>query len=459
MALCADIGTSSLKAACIDIEGRTRCFARETYAAAGSAPGVAAADWESALARAVARLFARSDAGKPDAICISGNGPTLTPVARDGETLAPLYWHQGPQGSAESRGEAGGRSFFLPHVERFSRERPADYARTALLLPAQDWLARRLGAEAVATLPAAYEPYYWDDAQCAALGIDRGLFPPFAAPGTIIGRLSGEAARRLGAVAGGPQRLSAGIPIVAGGVDFIMALIGAGTVEPGMVCDRAGTSEGINLCAAFPGRAGPPRFPPEIRTLPHAGPGLWNLSVIIPASGRLFEQYRALAGQENRPYDDILAELIPGGLLPDPSPAGSGGAPFSGALELGRAVLATMGFTVRAALETLDRQGFQVTEMRLSGGQSKNRRWNQLKADLAGVSLLVPEQPDCELAGDAVLSAMALGEAADLREGIRRIVRVRERIVPNPQAEEVYAGRFQERRALRETTDTALAGK
>jgi xylulokinase len=235
-------------------------------------------------------------------------------------------------------------------------------------------------------------------------------------------------------------------------VDFIMALIGAGTVEPGMVCDRAGTSEGINFCAAFPGMAEPPRFSPEIRTLPHAGPGLWNLSVIIPGSGRLFEQYRAVTGQENRPYDDMLAELIPGGILPDPCPAGA----FSGAVALGRGVLSVMGFTVRAALETLGRQGFQVREMRVSGGPGKSRRWNQLKADITGVPLLVPEQPDCELAGNAVLGALALGEAGDLREGIGRIVRIKERLLPNPQAEAVYAGRFQARRKLRETTETAL---
>ncbi|MDR3124103.1 MAG: sugar kinase [Treponema sp.] len=452
--LCADIGTSSLKAACIDLDGHTRCFARETYGAPGSALPVIALEWENALARALAKLLSRDDVCRPDAICISGNGPTLTPVARNGETLAPLYWHQGPQGSAESRGEAGGRSFFLPHVERFRRERPEDYERTALLLPAQEWLSWRLGAEAAAALPPAYEPYYWDDAQCGALGIDRGLFPSFVAPGTVIGRLSAAAARRLSDLAGGPGRLNPGTPIVAGGVDFIMALIGAGTVELGMVCDRAGSSEGINLCAAFPGRADPPRFPPEIRVLPHAGAGLWNLSVIIPASGSLFERYRALAGQERRPYDDILAELIPAGLLPDISPAGG----FSGAVELGRAALTAMGFAVRAAADTLSRHGFPVTEMRLSGGQSKNRRWNQLKADLTGISLLVPEQPDCELAGDAVLGAIALGEAADIKEGISRIVRVKERIVPDPAAVAAYAGRFQARLETREKIEKALSG-
>jgi xylulokinase len=447
MVLCVDIGTSSLKAACIDVDGHTRCFAREPYGTAGSAAAVSAAEWESALGRALARLFSRKDAPAPDAICISGNGPTLTPLTRDGEVLAPLYWHQGPQGSAEARG----RSFFLPHVERFRQERPADYERTALFLPPQEWLSWRLGAEAAATLPSSYEPYYWDDAQCAALGIDRGLFPPFVAPGTVLGRLSLEAALRL---AGGPEQLRPGTPIVAGGVDFIMALIGAGTVEPGIVCDRAGSSEGINLCAAFPGMTEPPRFSPEIRTLPHAGAGLWNLGVIIPASGRLFEHYRAVTGQSNRAYDDILAELIPGGLLPDPCPPGS--APFSGAVELGRAVLTGMGFTVRAAVETLNRHGFPVTELRLSGGQSRNRRWNQLKADLTGIPLLVPKQPDCELAGDAVLGAIALGEAADMREGISRIVRVAERVVPDPEAVEAYAGRFRTCGELRKKTEKAL---
>jgi xylulokinase len=341
-------------------------------------------------------------------------------------------------------------------VERFRQERPGDYERIERLFSSQEWLSRRLGAEAATTLPPSYEPYYWDDAQCAALGIDPKLFPPFVAPGTVIGRLETEAARRLEALAPspGPGLLKPGIPIVAGGVDFIMALIGAGTVEPGMVCDRAGSSEGINLCAAFPGAA--PRFPPELRTLPHASPGLWNLSVIIPESGALFERYRSLTGQGNRPYEDMLAELIPQGLLPDPCSGASREAPFSGPVELGRAALSSLGFAVRAAAETLGRHGFPVREMRLSGGQSKNRRWNQLKADLAGIPLLVPEQPDCELAGDAVLGALALGEAADLKEGISRIVRIRERIDPNPQAAAAYAGRYPAWRELRKKTEKAL---
>jgi xylulokinase len=124
--------------------------------------------------------------------------------------------------------------------------------------------------------------------------------------------------------------------------------------------------------------------------------------------------------------------------------------------ELGRAVLLSLGFSVKAGIETLARNGFPVTEMRLSGGQGKSRRWNRLKADLTGVPLLVPELRVGERGGDAVLGAIALGEAADLREGISRIVHIQERYIPNPEAAAVYGQRFQAYRELQAQIGTAF---
>jgi xylulokinase len=472
--LCADIGTSSLKAALIDTDGHSHGFSREPYAAAGSTGSVTADLWERALARALGVLLSQAEVCKPDAICISGNGPTLVPLTENGETLASLHWYQGPLGNTapQKEGAPAIRSFFLPHALRFLREHPGDYEKTRYLFSAQEWLSWRLGADAVTALPASYEPYYWDAAQCGMLGLDMEKFPPFVDLGTVIGRLSPEAVRRLSGLAGGfpEERLTVGIPIKAGGSDFIMALIGTGTVEPGMVCDRAGTSEGINYCAGnfVTNSAGSSVAsgvsPAELRVLPHVNPGYRNISVIIPSSGRLFERYRTLSGQEQRPYEDTLAELIPEGrslLVRElPREAGSCGVGvvrgYSDTAELGQAVLMVMGFEVRAAMDTLGRHGFPVSEMRLSGGQSKSRRWNQLKADLTGSALLIPEQRDGELAGDAVLGAIALGEAADLREGIGRIVHIQERYIPDEHNAAVYGQRFQERRELQDRVGEAL---
>jgi xylulokinase len=236
-----------------------------------------------------------------------------------------------------------------------------------------------------------------------------------------------------------------------------MALIGAGAIRPGIVCDRAGTSEGINVCSAVPAEAG------ELRVLPHIREGLWNVSAVLPVSGYLFEWFRTLTGQEDRPYEAILEEIIPLGeqkgaiFFPPIAPPDQAG--FHGALiaapdltnrtELGRGVVEAIGFMVRSALETLDRRGFPVREMRLSGGQGKNARWNQLKADITGVALLVPEIQDAELAGNAALAAIALGEAADLDEAVSGIVHIKDRYTPDPTAVSVYEEKFRSYGELR----------
>ncbi|MDR1955658.1 MAG: sugar kinase, partial [Treponema sp.] len=92
--LCADIGTSALKAALIDPDGRKVAFTREPYPLERVATGkIRSSDWEEALACGWARLASQEPGVRPAAICISGNGPTLVPLTVDGETLAPLHWY------------------------------------------------------------------------------------------------------------------------------------------------------------------------------------------------------------------------------------------------------------------------------------------------------------------------------------------------------------------------------
>ena len=424
-----DVGTSSLKAALIAADGGQAAFARELYPAWQS--GVSAADWENALAAALPRLFAdaavrgpqeqsfrAAGAVRPAAVCISANGPTFVPVAFDGGDMRPLLWNEG------GLVRRGARSLFLAHAARFAAEEPRLYEQTRWLFSAQEWLSYKLGAEPVTILPQEeYRPFYWDDEQIGLFGLDAAKFPPFAVMGAITGRVSARAADRYG--------LEAGIPIIGGGPDFIMALIGAGAIEDGIVCDRAGTSEGVNLCSASPLRpapaeaaslqaaraeaplteAAPTRQAIELRVLPHIKSGLWNIGGIIPSSGRLFDEYRARTGQENRGYAELLRDIM--------EKKGEG---FD--------VLTGMAMQVRAVLETFAQNGRTITEMRVSGGQGKNPLWNRLKADLTGCALIVPEIADGELAGDAALAAAALGEAASVGEAATRIFREKARYEP-----------------------------
>ena len=430
--LTADIGTSSLKAAFVDLDGRLLCFSRIAYAA-DSDGKVDSSAWLHAFALALGRLYGEAPGTVVDGICFSGNGPTLVPVTAGGKALSPLYWHD----RRVIPSPKGARSFFLPRAAWVKHNAPEIYSEIDTFISSHEWLAYELGADALTVLPqGSYVPFYWDDDQCDLFQLDRKKFPPFIRSGTVMGNLSVEAAASLGPFTGG--RLKSGTPFIAGGPDFITALIGTGVSRIGEVCDRSGTSEGINYCASLPVDSS------GVRVFPHAMEGLWNIGAVIPSSGRLFEWYRSFTGQDDVGYGDHLAELIP---LPIDvnlfnnsfffHPSSPESYPQSlhhhDKTKLGRAVLCAMGFAVREAAGVLESRGFHFREMRVSGGQCKNSRWNRLKADITGLTLEVPEIPDGELAGNAVLAALALGAVSNLEEGMAGMIRFRD--VYSPQSD------------------------
>jgi sugar (pentulose or hexulose) kinase len=426
---CADLGTSSLKAALIDSSGFLHAFARVSYTASGGAEQSASGNgkqatpafWLHAFYLAAQQLAAAVPPCPVSALVISGNGPTLVPVSGEkresAETLRPLYWYDPPPRFSDPDRFYGCSSLFLPKVKGFIDDDPVTFAKTRHLFSPHEWLSWKLGARAVTVIPHKdYVPYYWDDEQCLKFGIDRDRFPPFVTMGEVIGELSSAVLTGLFAVpfvkmALVPKLLAPGTPIIAGAADFIMALIGTGTLEPGTVCDRTGSSEGINLCLAEPlSRSGGP-LPGELRLLPHAVEGLWNLGAVIPRSGSLFDEYRVSSGQSEKPYGELTTEI-----LADPA-------------HSGRPVLETMGLNFVKALKALESSGHAVTEMVLSGGQCADPKWNQYKANLSGRILKIPEIIHAELAGDAVLAAAAL-DGSGIREKAAAMIRIKQRYLP-----------------------------
>lgn len=496
--LCVDIGTSSLKAAYIGTDGTVLAFSRQRYPSHRVMEGtVLASDWEDAFIRACHELAEQiSFLPAVRGIAISGNGPTLVPITTEGRALAPLHWHQGKKKeekcpapdtpisagrgkrvrapSAENTGpsaprrssvpgesegatpmerdssykamssvpgKGSGPSLFLPAVLRFSRERPEDFASMAFFLSPQEYLLWRLGADPVTAIPnERYIPYYWDGPQLEGAGLPARLFPSFVTMGTIVGRLSERAA--------GSCLLPAGIPLIVGGPDFIMALLGVGVLQEGMVCDRSGTSEGINLCTTRPIQSG------SLRLLPHVGSDKWNLAALLPSTGRLFEWFREITGQHERDYQEMMREILEAPapksfFFPEIHGEGSlclpsaiiSTAGLTSRAELGYAVLEAIGFMVRRGIELLEAQHIRLESMRLSGGQAKNPLWNQMKANITGRYLVVPAIEDGELAGNACLALVASGEAANLEEAVARVVQIRQVYEP---LQSEYA-RFSER--------------
>ncbi|MDA3949354.1 MAG: FGGY family carbohydrate kinase, partial [Spirochaeta sp.] len=285
-----DIGTSSIKAAVMTADGRV--LAQGRHRIMGPSERSDAFDahrWVAALKQAVPHVAAHYTI---DALVVSGNGPTVVAVDASGTVLdRPLLWMDG-----RTRTVVDTRSFYLPKIAWFEAESPvAD--RVRWYLPFPEFLLYRLTGEAVAVTPSdEFSAFIWDSEEVGRYAIDPQRLPPFVPIGTVVGTITGEASEWIG--------LPAGTPVVAAGSDFLMSLVGTDTLVPGKTCDRAGTSEGINHCAAerlqYPG----------VRTLPHVIPGYYNIAGILSSTGLLFEWFREISGQGSRDYGEMMLDIL-----------------------------------------------------------------------------------------------------------------------------------------------------
>lgn len=375
------------------------------------------------------------------AVALSGNGPTLVPTDGEGRPLAPaLLWH-----SPQSRGADRSASYYLPKVLWLKEEDPLLYDRARYFLSCPEILMFQLTRRPVMVLPhREFLPYIWQEEDFARLGLRREAFPPLVPMGSVAGEVAPDGLLRTG--------LAPGTPVVACGSDFMASLIGTGAVYPGRICDRAGTSEGINYCAAGPVND------PRLRELPHAVPGLVNLSAILSSTGSLFEWYRQLTGQESFQYHETMEgvartspeqdhpvffpNLKQGFLWEFSKGMFTGLDPEQGKFELGRAVMEAIGFAVRRSLELFESHGLPVEDLRISGGQGKSRVWNQMKADITGKTILIPEIEDAELLGDACLAAVALGRYPHIRAAADALVQIKHEIRPDRRNARIYDRKY-----------------
>ncbi len=446
-----DIGTSSVKAAVMNGEGRLLSEGRrKIMGPSEKSDSFEAYRWIEALQHTVPYVAGHY---RIDAVVLSGNGPTVVAVDDEGRVLdRPLLWLD-----ARALPLEGSKSLYLPKIAWF--ERRAEAGRVRWYLPFPEYLMYVLTGEAVAITPSdEFMPYIWNTEELGRLGMDADRFPPFVSIGTVVGRVTAAAADLIS--------LPQGTPVIAGGSDFLMSLVGTGTVRKGRTCDRAGTSEGINHCAAAPLQA------PGVRTLPHVIPGLYNVAGILSATGLLFEWFREISGQTGRDYASMMLDIMnvpEDARIPWFFPSVHRGAAWefqrgmfiglgaehTGAM-MGRAVVLSIGFAVREAIEILRNTGAEITELRACGGQAKNGLWTQMKSDIVGVPISVPEVADAELTGNLCAGLVALGEADDLVEGAERVVHTLHTFEPAPEQTERFTEQYERYRERYETFRTAL---
>jgi xylulokinase len=356
-----------------------------------------------------------------------------------------------------------------PKILWWQHERPADFARIAkFVMPAGYVAGRMAGLKAGAafidhtfihfsTLSDA-QTGQWSHELCTKLGVDPVCLPRIVAPWEIIGEVQLEAAHDFG--------LAEGTPIAAGAGDTAAGALGAGIVRPGMLFDTAGTAAVLAGCTD--------RFIADTQhrtliTMRSVVTGLWNPLAYIAGGGLIQRWYRdtffnTLQAQPQTPREDLydsMAELAatipPGaeGLFFSPHLGGRicPAAPAMRGAWTGFSWGHTQAHFIRAMLESVALEyayylsilrelilDLNLVEARVIGGGARNPRWNQIKADVLGVSFQRLQRAEFATWGCALIAGYAVGIFNDLAQAANDTTAPKgEPFCPDPKVHSVYS--------------------
>ncbi len=249
--------------------------------------------------------------------------------------------------------------------------------------------------------------------------------------------------------------------VVTGAGDQQSAALGVGVVSPGKIKCTTGTGSFI---LAFLSQ---PKFDPEKRVLCscHAVPGTWVQEASIFTSGAVLRWFRdqlghaeCIASQEGQdPYDLISAEaekssIGANGILLIPHLVGSGaphwnphakGIIFGLALgherkDLYRAVFEGVAYEIRKNIEVFKELGIEPKELMLTGGGSRSDFWNQIYADVLGITCVRNVIEESTSLGAAILAASGAGIFSDIAKAAENLCKVDKKWLPNNNRHKIY---------------------
>jgi L-fuculokinase len=252
--------------------------------------------------------------------------------------------------------------------------------------------------------------------------------------GTVTGKISLKASVETG--------IPGGIPVVATGHDTQFAIFGSGAQKNQPVLS-SGTWE-ILMVRSEGFRTGKDQLDMGITTELDSRPGLYNIGNQWIASGILEWAGRNLYSDiKDNVYDFMVsgAEKVPSGsngikVIPNFYEELKG---KPGGQILGLTMESTRHEIYRAMLEALSDRlgegknalenagGFKTESILCVGGGSKNRLWNQLRADHTGVPLKIIDHKETTVLGASLFVQAACGNAAspeEARSGINYKIEV-----------------------------------
>jgi xylulokinase len=441
-----DVGTTNLKVVLYDERLTRRAIASAPARYEREADRV---EFDPALLfRTVLDLIGRCAASVPDTgrheavIAITGQAESLVLVDRSGDTVRPgLSWLDSrATAEADELGETFGSdeafavtgqpypsaTWPAAKLRWLQRHEPDALDAAASVLMIKDDLIRRFAGRTAGEVTTRGFTYFWDVRKGSYwaemlehCGVSEDRLPEVVPAGTELGAV-------LPAVAAGlpPSR---GYRVNVGALDHFCAMAGTSSYAPGLVSESAGTVLSVSQLTRHW------IFDPRRKVSFHSGlrDGDTVLFNGVDGGGAALEWFRlqALAGMrygelerhlQSRRFTEapMFLPYLTGVNPPDFFPDAKGA--FLD-LDLGHDRI-DMAFAVEEGVAHLLRRNIdylspdRAHEIVSTGGGAASAFWNQLKADVCRMDVVVPDEHEATCRGAAILALIEAGELAGLED-------------------------------------------
>ena len=475
-----DVGSQGTCAQALELDGTLVIERTHEHALSYPRPGWAEqdpAEWVTALI-ATLRSIREATAGREIAaisfgsqldgmVAAGGHGEPLRPAIiwadrRAGLECAAAARRADPEQLRALTGCNLDPGHVAPKIAWLARHEPEAYAAAAVFAPPGAWVAWRASGEwavdpSNASSTGTLDPRSraWSDDACAAYEIDAARLPPVARSDAVLGPVLPWLSDATGL---DPRTL-----VVLGAGDEMCATLGAGVVEPGVVCDVMGTAEPV--CAVV----GEPAHDPSglVELHPAADPDTWLLENPGWLSGGAYRWFRdelgspelARAAESGLDVYELLDELAacapPGsdGVSWVPALAGAmapewnasaraawfGMTAAHGRAHLARALLEGNALALRDVIEAIAAAGHAPREVVCVGGGARGRLLCELRAHITGLPVSVPVDVETTARGAAMPAAAGAGLHASAADAASAMAGPRgEALEPDPELRSVY---------------------
>jgi len=470
-----DVGTTGVKAVLFERSGAAVTASAREYPLVADHPGWAEQDPGLIVAAALAAMAdvvaAAAELGVEIAgVSLSTVMHSLLALDAERNPLTPLVtWADGRAAAQAARLRAGhgGRRLVarggtpvhpmspLTKLIWFREEQPETFRAAAWWVGIKEHLLSGLAGgdlvvdRSVASATGLYDLLArdWDDEALRLAGVRRDQLARLVDTTELVGGLVPEVARRVG--------LPAGVPVVAGASDGVLANLGLGAVQYGTVACSIGTSGALRVTVDRPAPDPGGRLFCYVLDDQH-----WVVGGATNNGGNLLRWMRETLAPE-LPDETADADLVslagtapPGsaGLVMLPYLAGERAPRWSGhprgvyfgltgehrREHLVRAGLEGVCLQLALVLAAMADAGLEVREVRATGGFARSPVWRQLLTDVLGHPIGYPRNPQGSALGAAIVGMRALGwvDTLDIAADIAPVV---ERDTPDPDRATLYA--------------------